>query len=76
MRWLIPLLVVLWSQAAAAQEGYRGPTRINFDERLLKGQTAKAGAVYVFERQQSEVRSLINRQRKFRPLTLRSVFEE
>ena len=65
---------VLASNASA--QGYRGPTRVNFDERLIRGQTAKAGSVYIFDRQQSELRSLISRKRSFRHKTIVTVFEE
>lgn len=78
-RLCLALFVVVaslaWSGAAMAQ-GYRGPTRVNFDERLIKGQTTKAGSVYIFDRQQSEVGSLVNRKRSFRHKVLRTVFEE
>lgn len=62
--------------ATAMAQGYRGPTRVNFDERLIKGQTAKAGSVYIFDRQQSEVRSLVERNRSFKHKIIRTVFEE
>lgn len=62
--------------APALAQGYRGPTRVNFDERLIKGQTTKAGSVYIFDRQQSELRSLVSRQRQFRHKTIITVFEE
>lgn len=70
------LAVVSGVAGAAAAQGYRGPTRVNFDERLIKGQTTKAGSVYIFDRQQSEMRSLIDRKRKFRHKTIITVFEE
>ena len=65
---------LLASSTAWAQ--YRGPTRVNFDERLIKGQTNKAGSVYIFDRQESDLKSLVSRKRKFRPKVIRTVFEE
>lgn len=68
--------VTLLASSAVAQEGYRGPTRVNFDERVIKGQTAKSGSVYIFERQEIAVNSLVTKKRTFRPRTIRTVFEE
>ncbi len=68
--------VALLAAPALAQEGYRGPTRVNFDERVIKGQTAKSGSVYIFERQEIAVNSLVSKKRSFRARTIRTVFEE
>lgn len=72
--------VALTSTAAFAQDagggGYKGPSRVNFDERLIKGQTTKAGSVYIFDRQQIEIKSLVKRDRSFRTRIIRTVFEE
>lgn len=70
------LVLVALSAPAAAQESYRGPTRVNFDERIIKGQTAKSGSVYIFERQEIATNSLVSKKRLFRERTIRSVFEE
>ena len=67
---------VFISTTAYAQESYRGPTRVDFDERLIRGQTTKAGSVYIFDRQEIEIRSLVVRTRRFTPATIRTVFEE
>ena len=75
MRLFIVVTVMLFGAVASAQ-GYRGPTRVNFDERLIKGQTTKAGSVYIFDRQQSQLRSLVKRDRSFRHKIIRTVFEE
>lgn len=71
----LPALMMVMPRSVTAQ-GYRGPTRVNFDERLIKGQTSKAGSVYIFDRQQSNVRSLVQRKRRFRHKILRTVFED
>jgi len=36
-----------------------GPSRIEFDDRLIQGQTNKANAIYLFERRASELRTLV-----------------
>ena len=72
----LTLLIVVGSASVASAQGYRGPTRVNFDERLIQGQTAKAGSVYIFDRAQSEIRSLVRRKRSFRMKIIRTVFEK
>ncbi len=61
--------------AEARAESYKGPTRINFDERLVKGQTAKAGSVYIYERQEIEIRSLVRERARLRDKIVRTVFD-
>jgi hypothetical protein len=57
--------------AAAAAEGgmtsevRRGMARIEFDDRLIKGQTNKANAIYLFERRESALRSLLKKRAHF-----------
>jgi len=70
------VLVADVAHAQNAGAGYRGPTRVDFDDRLIKGQTTKADSVYIYDRQQMEIRSLVNKARTFRPLIVRTVFEE
>ena len=53
-----------------------GQQRIDFDERLIKGQTAKAGGVYLFDRKQIDGEILVRRSRLFRQRIIRTVFEE
>lgn len=60
----------------AGGSGYRGPTRVDFDDRLIKGQTTKADSVYIYDRQTIEIRSLVTKARTFRPKIIRSLFEE
>lgn len=43
----------------------RGPTRIEFDERLLQGQTNRANAIYLFQRRESALRSLVKKRKHF-----------
>lgn len=49
-------------EAAGAR---RGPSRIEFDDRLVQGQTNKANAIYLFERRESALRSLLKKRTNF-----------
>lgn len=51
---------------AAANAARRGPTRVDFDERLLQGQSTKQGAIYLFERKESALRSMLRKRENFR----------
>lgn len=51
--------------AAVDSATQRGPTRVEFDERLLQGQTNKANAIYLFQRRESALRSLVKKRRHF-----------
>lgn len=42
-----------------------GPSRVEFDERLIRGQTNQADAIYLFQRRESALRSLIKKRRSF-----------
>ena len=70
------MALVLGASMGAKAQGFKGPTRVNFDERLIRGQTTKAGSVYIYDRQEIEIRSLVNRKRSFRHKIIRTVFEE
>jgi hypothetical protein len=50
--------------------------RIEFDARLIQGQTAKAGAVYLFERVQTPLRSMVKERTSFRDKVVRKVFPD
>ena len=54
---------------------FRGPTRLDFDDRLIQGQTNKSGAVYLFDRKETGIRSMVRRRKSFRQLTLRTVYD-
>ena len=43
----------------------KGPARIEFDDRLVQGQTNKANAIYLFERRESAWRSLLKKRTHF-----------
>lgn len=49
----------------AEEPGRRGPARIEFDDRLVQGQTNKANAIYLFERRESALRSLLKKRTNF-----------
>jgi hypothetical protein len=74
---IVGAAIVFWALSGIAlAQGYRGPTRVDFDDRLIKGQTTKAGSVYIYDRQEIDIRSLVRRARSFRGRIIRTVFEE
>jgi hypothetical protein len=48
--------------------------RVEFDARLVQGQTAKAGAVYLFARVGTNLRSMVKERTSFRDKIVQSVF--
>lgn len=52
-----------------------GPTRLDFDDRLIQGQTNKSGAVYLFDRKETGIASMVKRRKSFRHLTIRTVYD-
>ncbi|MEM1025878.1 MAG: hypothetical protein AAGD10_17805 [Myxococcota bacterium] len=56
--------------------GFRGPTRIDFDDRLIQGQTNKSGAVVLFSRKASNISSMVRRRKSFKHLTIQTVYDE
>jgi len=54
------------SATASAAPGQRGPTRIDFDDRLIQGQRNTAGAVYLYDRKELKQRSMIKKRESFR----------
>lgn len=63
------------SPEAPVQAPSRGPSRIDFDDRLVQGQTNKSGAVYLYDRKELKVRSMVQRRENFREEILSSVYE-
>ena len=53
----------------------RGTTRIEFDPRAVEGQTKKAGAIYLFQRKDAEIKSLVKRRKSFREEILKKLDE-
>ena len=64
------------SEAAANHDAARATVQreshIEFDDRLVQGQTA-AGAIYLFQRGESEFRSMIKLPESFRDRTVRQL---
>ncbi len=54
----------------------RGPARIDFDDRLIQGQTNKSGAVYLYDRKELKTRSMIRERESFRPEILSTVYDQ
>jgi|GEM_PF-1542224 hypothetical protein len=46
--------------------GFKRPSRMEFDERLIMGQSLKSGAVYLFERKDSEIQSMLRIRKDYR----------
>jgi hypothetical protein len=61
-------------QASAAPPS-RGPTRIDFDDRLIQGQTNKSGSVYLYDRKELKVRSMIKTRDSFREEIVGTVYD-
>lgn len=53
----------------------RGPTRIDFDDRLVEGQTNQSGAVVLFARKATGLKSMVDRRKSFRERTIRTIFD-
>lgn len=64
------------SRAHADDSVPAGPARVDFDDRLVKGQRHGTGMVYIFERQKVELRSMVNRPHSFRHRIVITVFED
>ena len=64
--------------AAASGTGaapQRGPTRIDFDDRLIQGQTNRSGAVYLYDRKELQTKSMVKKRETFRQEILSSVYD-
>ncbi|MDY7226537.1 hypothetical protein [Hyalangium rubrum] len=64
------------SANASAPPPSRGPARIDFDDRLIQGQTNKSGAVYLYDRKELKTRSMIRERESFRSETLSTVYDQ
>lgn len=49
--------------------------RVEFDGRLIEGQTAASGAIYLFERLPSELRSMVRERQSYRREVLETIYE-
>ncbi|MCP3105038.1 hypothetical protein LZ198_39850 [Myxococcus sp. K15C18031901] len=61
---------------ASSAPPQRGPSRIDFDDRLIQGQTNKSGAVYLYDRKELKTRSMIRERESFRAETLATVYDQ
>jgi hypothetical protein len=50
--------------------------RVEFDGRLVQGQTAKSGAIYLFARQRTDLRSMVRERDTYRREVLRTVYPD
>ncbi len=62
------------TEAASAPMPSRGPARIDFDDRLIQGQTNKSGSVYLYDRKELRTNSMLKTPESFRAETLESVY--
>ena len=53
-----------------------GPTRLDFDDRLIQGQTNKSGAVYLYDRKELKNRSMLKKRESFRSEIIGAVFDD
>lgn len=60
---------------ASGGPSVRGPTRIDFDDRLIQGQSNKSGAVYLYDRKELKIRSMIKKRENFRDEIVGSLYD-
>ncbi len=60
---------------AAAPVATRGPTRIDFDDRLIQGQTNAAGSVYLYDRKELPLAPMVAKRETFLRELVSSVLE-
>lgn len=65
--------------APAADSGggtpVRGPARIDFDDRLIQGQSNKSGSVYLYDRKELKIRSMLKKRESFREEIIGSLYD-
>jgi hypothetical protein len=61
---------------ASSAPPQRGPSRIDFDDRLIQGQTNKSGAVYLYDRKELKTPSMLREPTSFRSGTLATVYDQ
>ncbi len=64
------------SSGGSAPVPSRGPARIDFDDRLIQGQTNKSGAVYLYDRKELKTTSMIRERESFRSEILSTVYDQ
>jgi len=63
------------SEQTSGSPPSRGPTRIDFDDRLIQGQTNKSGAVYLYDRKELKQRSMVKMRESFREEIVDTVYD-
>jgi hypothetical protein len=63
------------SETGGSAPAMRGPTRIDFDDRLIQGQSNKSGAVYLYDRKELKIRSMIKKRENFRDEIVGSLYD-
>ncbi len=58
---------------APSPDNLRRGGRVEFDGRLVQGQTAKSGAIYLFARQRTDLQSMVRERTNYRKEILRTV---
>ena len=76
MKKIVFAVVFFAALGLRAEDTNLGPSRVDFDDRLVKGQRRGTGAIYIFERQKVELRSMVKKPRSFRRRIVMTVFEE
>jgi hypothetical protein len=67
--------VAATGDAGGGGSAVRGPTRIDFDDRLIQGQSNKSGAVYLYDRKELKIRSMIKKRDNFRDEIVGSLYD-
>lgn len=67
--------LLIHAPAAMAESQTRdSPSRVDFDDRLVKGQRQGVGTIYIFERQKIDLRSMVYKPHSFRERIIKSIF--
>jgi hypothetical protein len=61
--------------SASAPPPSRGPTRIDFDDRLVQGQTNRSGSVYLYDRKELKTASMLKMRDSFREEIVGAVYD-
>lgn len=61
---------------APSADNLRRGARVEFDGRLVQGQMAKSGAIYLFARKRAELRSMVKERTSYRKEILRTVYPQ
>ena len=78
MRWgcLCCGVLALWLAHSVMAAAQSGPKRLDFDDRVVQGQSLKASSVYLFNRAHLQLPSLIRYDRTFSRRTVQRLFPQ